>query len=99
MAKETMTVLASLKAKKGKTEEVKKLGLALVGPTRAEAGCVSYDFHQDTTDENIFIFYENWASKQAFEKHVQTSHLQDFIAKTKDLLDGPLDVKILKKLS
>ena len=99
MAEEKITVLASLKAKEGKSEQVKKEGLAMIRPTRAEAGCVSYDFHQDTQNKNIFVFYETWANKEAFEKHIQTPHLQNFLAKTKELLDGPLDVKILKKLS
>ncbi|MHC4124798.1 MAG: putative quinol monooxygenase [Planctomycetota bacterium] len=99
MAGEKITVLATLKAKEDKAEEVKNECLALIEPTRAEAGCISYDFHRDSENENFFMFYENWTSKQALDEHIQTPHLQGFLAKAGELLDGPLEVKILRKLS
>jgi quinol monooxygenase YgiN len=29
-----------------------------VAPTRAEAGCVNYDFHVDVEDPKVFVFDE-----------------------------------------
>ena len=99
MTDEKITVLAKIKAKDGMCETVKEHGLALLGPTRSEAGCISYDLHQSDEDENLFMFYENWTSKQALDEHLQTPYLQAFIAKADELLDGPLDVSIWKKIS
>ena len=99
MTDKKITVLAKIKAKDGLAETVKQQALALVAPTRSEAGCISYDLHQSTEDENLFMFYENWTSKQALDEHIQSSHLQAFIAKAEELLAGALDVSIWKKIS
>lgn len=99
MADEKITVLAKIKAKDTTTETVKQQALAMVAPTRTEAGCISYDLHQSTEDESLFMFYENWTSKKALDEHIQTPYLQAFIAKAEEILDGPLDISIWKKLS
>ena len=99
MADERITVLAKVKAKQEMEEMVKQECLALVEPTRGEAGCISYDFHQDSEDKTSFMFYENWVSKEALEQHIQMPYLQAFIAKADELLAEPLDVTIWKKLS
>ena len=99
MTDEKIAVLAKIKAKDGLAETVKQQALALVKPTRSEAGCISYDLHQSDEDENLFMFYENWISKQALDEHIQTPHLQAFIAKADELLDRPLDVSIWKKIT
>ena len=99
MTDEKITVLAKIKAKNGMAETVRQQALALVNPTRSEAGCISYDLHQSDEDENLFMFYENWISKQALDEHIQKPHLQAFIAKADELLAGPLDVSIWKKIT
>jgi len=99
MADEKITVLAKIKAKDGMSETVKEHGLALLGPTRSEAGCISYDFHQSSEDENVFMFYENWTSKKALDEHLQMPYLQAFVAKADEILAEPLDVSIWTKLS
>lgn len=99
MADEKITVLAKVKAKDTMAETVKQQCLALVAPTRTEAGCISYDLHQSAEDETLFMFYENWTSKKALDEHIRMPYLQSFIAKAGELLAGPLDVSIWKKLS
>ena len=99
MAEKKITVLARIKAKKTMEEKVKQEGLSLVEPTRSEVGCISYDFHQNTEDSQSFMFYENWVSKEALDEHIQTPHLQAFIAKADELLAEPMDVTIWEKLS
>lgn len=99
MADEKITVLAQIKAKPGREENLKQLALGLVEPTRKEAGCISYDLHVDIANKASFMFYENWESKVVLDEHIQTPHLQNFKAKAGDLLAEPLNVTIWKKLS
>lgn len=99
MAEEKIMVLARIKAKDGMAEKVKQELMSLVAPTRSEAGCIDYNLHQSTDDESLFMFYENWTSKQALDEHIEKPHLQAFIAKADKLLAEPLDVTIWKKLS
>lgn len=97
MADEEITVLAKLKAKEAMEEEVKEQCMLLIEPTRHEAGCISYDFHQDTEDKCSFMFYENWTSKQALDEHIQKPHIQQFMAKAEELLAEPVNITIWKK--
>lgn len=87
-----ITVVAHLKAKPGKEEDLKKELLALIEPSRNDQGCVNYDLHQSTNDPAHFIFHENWNTMSDLELHLQQPHLQDFVAKADDLLSEPLQV-------
>jgi quinol monooxygenase YgiN len=53
---EQLTVVAHLRALNGQIEETKKFLMALIGPTRAEPGCVEYWLHQDNDDPAEFDF-------------------------------------------
>jgi quinol monooxygenase YgiN len=61
-------------------------GLALVAPSRAEEGCINYDLHQSLADRTLFLFYENWASREALEQHLLRPHSLRFDERTEGLL-------------
>lgn len=94
MAGAQLTVVATIKAKPGMEERVKEELLALVAPTRSEAGCLNYDLHQALDDSSLFVFYENWQSKGDLDKHLQTPHLQAFLGKADQLLARPIDITL-----
>ena len=52
----------------------------MLGPVRAEPGCVSYDFYQDTEDENSFILVEECKKKTDFDNHVRKKNYRRLIA-------------------
>ena len=97
MSQKNLTVVAHIKAKAGAEEEVRQLLLSLIEPTHKETGCVDYTLHQGTEDKSLFMFYENWTSKEALDEHIQKPHLQDFLSRADELLDGPLDVTFWEK--
>ena len=70
-----LTVVAEITAKAGKEAELKRLLLGLVEPTRKEEGCVQYDLHQSTDTPARFVFYENWTSREALDRHLKSPHL------------------------
>ena len=86
---QVLTVVAELKAKPGKEEELRRAALALIEPTRQEEGCVQYDLHVHTGDPGRFVFYENWASREHLERHAASAHLKAFGAARSDLLAEP----------
>ena len=97
MSKE-ITVIAIIKAKDGQAEQVEQELLALIDPTRAEDGCITYELNKDTQEPGKFVFYEEWKSKQALDEHLKTPHLQALIAKADQLFAEPLDVTICQKI-
>jgi quinol monooxygenase YgiN len=89
-----VTVIARCKAKPGKEAEVKKEILALVKPTRAEAGCINYDLHVSADDPRLFVLYENWRSKKDLDEHLATPYLERFKGLAGLLLSEPIDITL-----
>lgn len=85
--RDLLTVIANMKAKPGKEQELRQALEALIEPTSREDGYVNYDLHQAVDDPGVFYFYENWESEAALDAHLATPHLEQFIGVMDDLLD------------
>jgi len=70
-----LTILAKITAVKGKEDLLKRELTKLVAPTRAENGCLQYDLHQDNDDPTIFVFYENWETRDLWQMHMKAPHI------------------------
>ena len=96
---ERVTVLARVRARAGREAEVQRLLLALVAPSRAEAGCLNYDLHQSMDDPTEFMFYENWTSRAALDAHLDMPYLDAFDAQAEDLLAAPVEITFWQMIS
>lgn len=92
MPTSSFVIVAAMRARAEKTDALRAALLALVAPTRAEAGCIQYDLHQDQKDPAAFLFYEIWRTREEWLVHMETAHLQTFRAQADSLLDGPLQL-------
>ena len=54
----------------------------------AEPGCYQFDVTQQIDDPTKFSLYEVYADAAAFEAHGKFAHVQDFFAKSKDMVVG-----------
>ena len=98
MSLKKVTVVATFKAKQGLEETVKDEITSLLGPTRAEPGCLNYDLHQSCDDKAVFMLYENWVSKEELDKHLAMPYLQAFLGKAPDLVAEPVDIALWEML-
>ena len=96
---ELITVIAYMRAKAGKEQELRDALLGLVEPTTQEQGFVNYDLHQDVSDPAFFALYENWETLDLHNTHMDTPHLQDFGSRLDDLLDGSLNVHQMRRIA
>jgi quinol monooxygenase YgiN len=87
MPKEGVILVAMVKAKPGQEDAVKETLESLVEPTRKESGCLCYNLHQAKDDKSQFMFYEQWASKEALDAHSKTPHLKSLGEKLKDRVE------------
>ena len=83
-----LTIIAKLKAKKGRERQLEEMLQSLVQPTLAQKGCINYDLHRSHEDPGVFIFYENWESRPLWEAHMKSPHLTDFSEKQGDLTES-----------
>jgi quinol monooxygenase YgiN len=61
------SLIAYLHAKPEKHEELLKVLLSFIKPSRDEAACINYHLHVSDDDPNLFIFYENWRSREELD--------------------------------
>ena len=94
-----LTVVAVLKAKPGKEEELRQALLDLVGPSRAEGGCIQYDLHVSTEKPGEFVFFEKWMDRAALEAHRHRPHLQAFGSRKEELLAEAPDIRTYSRLT
>jgi quinol monooxygenase YgiN len=88
----SLTVIARVRAKKGKASLLRKELRRLIALTRAEAGCINYDLHESQDDPALFVFYENWKSAADLAAHMRTPHFQAAMKLLPKLVDGPVDI-------
>ena len=78
----SLTIVANITANADKVDLVKSELQKLIPITRAEAGCLQYDLHQDNEDSAHFMFYENWESRELWQAHMNAPHLAAYMAAT-----------------
>jgi quinol monooxygenase YgiN len=95
-----LTVIARMRAKDGRQEELRTAFEALIEPTSKEKGYVNYDLHQGVEDPNWFFFYENWESADDLDAHLNAPHLTEFAGRLDDLLDeGGLVIERVRRIA
>lgn len=95
MNTEKLTIVANIVAKQGKHELVKTELSKLLAPTRAEAGCINYDLHQDNENPHQFLYFENWVNREEWLAHMETSHIKAYLV----AVDGAVEDFTVKELT
>ena len=96
-----IVVLASFYPKNDKNNEVKETILTMVDPTRSEEGNKIYNFYEIKNDDvkNIsFHLFEVYKDTAALDFHRNTSYYKNYRSKIVDLLDRPIEVKVLTSI-
>jgi quinol monooxygenase YgiN len=75
MIKNSLKVVAIAETSTDKAEELKKVCLGLIEPTRKEKGCISYELFQDSSNPGRFTFIEEWESREHLDVHLKSPHL------------------------
>ena len=93
------TLIGTVVARDETRDELRRILADQVAPTRAEAGCVNYDFHVDVTDPNVFVFYENWRTRDDLDAHLKAPHLQPLFGRLEELPARPVEMRFLEMIS
>ena len=64
-----------------------------------ESDCLNITLHSNDDDPDQLMLYEIWSSREAYQgPHMQTPHLQAFIADSMAFLTGPPDISYWKQI-
>lgn len=93
-----LVVGATLKAVKGKENELERELRQMVGPTRLEAGNIAYVLHRAIDDPCTFFFYEKYRSKDDFDAHLASTHFKKLIVSIQPWLAEPPQIATYEEL-
>ena len=94
-------VIASFYPKNKKNNEVKDIILTMVDPARSEEGNEIYNFYEAKKDDgkNIsFHLFEVYKDSAALDFHRNTSYYKNYRSAIIELLDKPIEVKVLTSI-
>jgi quinol monooxygenase YgiN len=69
-------LIARLTAREGEQDRAAEIIPRLTAASSAEPGNVHYIPHRDPEDPKVFVIYEQYRDKAAFEEHGQTEHFK-----------------------
>jgi quinol monooxygenase YgiN len=97
LPKDAVTLVVNLRAREGQELLLEAELRALVGPTRREQGCLTYDVYRGTELPGAFLLYEVWASREHHRLHTQTPHFLRWNAR-KDAVLASRDATFWKQI-
>jgi quinol monooxygenase YgiN len=72
-------VFIRLEARQGSEAELRDELLRVLGPTRAESGCLAIHAFESLGDPRIFHVHSEWVSEAAFDLHATLPHMVRFL--------------------
>ena len=70
------TLVVRMTAREGEEERAAQIIPRLVAASAAEPGNVHYLAHRDPEDPRVFLMYEQYRDKAAFEEHGASEHFK-----------------------
>jgi quinol monooxygenase YgiN len=61
-------------------EQAMHVVLPMLGPTRAESGCIACDLYQGAEDNMRLILMERWESLADLQRHIRSDHYRHVLA-------------------
>jgi quinol monooxygenase YgiN len=86
LPKHAVTLIVLLRAKPGQEVLLQAELRALVGPTRREPGCLTYDLHRAIEVPGAFMLHEVWETRDHHRAHTKTPHFTRWDARKDALL-------------
>jgi quinol monooxygenase YgiN len=98
LPKDAVTLVVILRAREGQETLLEAELRALVGPSRREAGCLTYNLHRAIDTPGALLLHEVWTSREAHTEHTHTPHFLRWNAR-KDALLASRDANFCKQIA
>ena len=98
-------VVASIRVKPGRLDDLLGLLKSVAHTVRQEKGCIRYiptvdiasGLPPQVSDANLVTMIETWESLEALRNHLKTPHMAAFFEKRKDMVEGGSSLKVLQE--
>jgi quinol monooxygenase YgiN len=85
-------VFVRLRAGEGDERAVEEALLEVMGPSREEAGCMSFYVFRSMRDRRLFYIHSRRVDEAAFQTHAELAHTRRFLERVDALLAVPREV-------
>ncbi|WP_162795135.1 putative quinol monooxygenase [Nonomuraea lactucae] len=90
-------IVARTTVRVGTENKARELFLQAVEPSRLEKGNVAFFAHQDPAEPTVFVFYEQWADEESFQRHMAEPHTMALLGALEDLVEDQ-DMRVVTLL-
>ncbi|MDJ0847921.1 MAG: putative quinol monooxygenase [Myxococcota bacterium] len=73
-----LVIAGHIRLDPAKRDEAIAAAREMMTDTHQEAGCISYTFSADLSDEGVFHIFEEWESQEALDAHFKAPHMARF---------------------
>ena len=94
-----LAVVARIKAKEGKADELVQLLKGILPSVRKEEGTLYYTVNRDRTDPRFVVVVEKYKDDAAFGVHSTSPYLAELFAKTPSLVDGDMELMMMDEIA
>jgi quinol monooxygenase YgiN len=85
-------IFARFHARECEDDAVAEVMRDMLGPVRAESGCLAIDAFRSTRDPRLFYVHSRWIDEAAFDLHAGLPHTVRSVERVEPLIDHPLEV-------
>ena len=94
---DNIIVLVKYKAQPEKSDMAISELIQLIDRVKQEPHFVKIKLHVDPNDNTNILLYEEWSDASYYNtEHMNTTHLQEFIANSRNFLGGPPEISFWK---
>lgn len=93
--KATYSLVATFRVKEGQVDRFIKAMKMNTIESRKEAGVVDYRSYQSPKDPKVFINFEAYTDKAAFDAHLASPHVKEVGPIFDEILSGPIEANFL----
>ena len=86
-------VLGTIPIRPDRRDRVLELARDMAEATRAEFGCISYDFYLGLSDPNTLMLFQEWENMEALMGHFQTEHMDVFLKELPEMVSGEITTR------
>ncbi|NUT78069.1 antibiotic biosynthesis monooxygenase [Pseudomonas sp. C1C7] len=91
--------MAFVRARAGRSQELGVRLSALIEPSRAASGCLSFALQHSQGDPDLWLVSGFWANQQAMTAYFSTPAMEVFAELVQDLVVNSLDFHTFKEVS
>ncbi len=94
-----VVAVARVKAKDGTGPALGAELRSMRGLAVEEEGCIQFAVVQGQADPSLFMSYEEWATQDDLDRHLQMPYMKAFMEKAAEMLAGAPEISLWREIS